>query len=604
MKRFLYLMLSLLLFANAMAQTGINTTTVLDNVALQVDSSNKGILIPRLTTAQRDAIVIAADPINEGLIIYNLDQNCINYYSWELNEWQSVCGYSSRAIFTVDCNKIEVKGNYKNTIALDQSNYVDVTVVVTSPGIYDIGIRPVVDNGYYFALKGEFITTGTIKLRIPSFGIPSSPKDDSLEVFINGSLQVPHCSLDIKVLNGSITSDFAMDCNSIKINGLYELDKILDASNTIEFYVDVQPSAIGGVYEFTTNTKSGISFSGSGALTQSRQLITLKGEGRPSTSLDIPLELKSNSSSEAKTCSFTVNVVKLKKKILLYGDSSKSNNITNTSSMGHLLLTSLVNFGMQPSSTVKFEGWEIVYGNGNYDFSNNLAKNSNPPDIIFIHGNVPNSSANLDGIIKYLFDGGVVIYMTNDTSFLIDLTSRLTSFSALTSAVNVSKDAMVYSFPSYDITAINGSFGNLKSKNWGSRYSLTKLLSTELPDFYTFSTQIDESEFVVSFPEPPTPPENQEPSDGPSVEVPESTLPPYASMYLNKQYNLFWIGEEEFITRVDPNGYQPFLLDAQNRPIAQSNYGHNIKYSVYNSVFLANLLQWAILESENNGINK
>ncbi|MHC5354855.1 hypothetical protein ACYSNX_11925 [Myroides sp. LJL115] len=604
MNRILYIIVAFLFFTNSFSQTGINTTNVLENVALQVDSSNKGILIPRLTTAQRDAIDIDVKPINEGLIIYNTDEKCINYYSWSLNQWQSVCGYNSRAIFQVNCNSIQINGNYKSANSLDDSHYIDVVVEVTTPGVYDIGIRPKNENGYYYALKGEFITTGTIKLRLPGSGIPTTAKVDELEIFTNGTPQIPTCSISLTVLDGSITSDFAMDCGSIKVNGLYQVDQLLDASHTIEFYIDVQSSAIGGVYEFSTTTIGGINFSGSGTLTQSRQLITLQGKGRPNKPQDIALVLSSNSTSQAKTCSFEVTVAKLKKKILLYGDSSKANNITNTSSLGHLLLTSENNFGLLSSSTVKFEGWEIVNGNGNYDFTGNLSKANNPPDIVFIHGNVPNTPANLDAITQYLFDNGVVIYITNERDFLVNLTSRLTSFSNLTPAVSAAQNSSVYSFPNYAITPLNGKFAKLASKHWGTQGDLTKLLIAELPDFYNFSTQVDESVYVAPVPDPPTPPEDQDPSQDQGNSAPESNLPAYMSMYLNKQYNLFWIGQEDFISSPQGGVTQAFALDAQNRPISQSNFGHDVKFEVYNSAFLANLIQWAIEESEKNGINK
>jgi len=57
--------------------TGINVDTSLDPAAiLEVFSEEDGVLIPRLTIAQRDAIL--APP--EGLMIYNIDCHLFNYY--------------------------------------------------------------------------------------------------------------------------------------------------------------------------------------------------------------------------------------------------------------------------------------------------------------------------------------------------------------------------------------------------------------------------------------------------------------------------------------------------------------------------------------------
>src|SRR5689334_20181753 len=51
---------------------------------LDVSSANKGFLIPRLTTIQRDAIVSPA----EALQIYNLTTKCFGYY--EYGVWQTL----------------------------------------------------------------------------------------------------------------------------------------------------------------------------------------------------------------------------------------------------------------------------------------------------------------------------------------------------------------------------------------------------------------------------------------------------------------------------------------------------------------------------------
>jgi len=56
---------------------------------LELESENKGFLPPRLTTAQRDAITSPA----EGLVIYNLDTKCINFYN--ATAWIDLCGSGS-----------------------------------------------------------------------------------------------------------------------------------------------------------------------------------------------------------------------------------------------------------------------------------------------------------------------------------------------------------------------------------------------------------------------------------------------------------------------------------------------------------------------------
>ena len=53
---------------------------------LDVKSSNKGFLPPRMTTTQRDAISSPAD----GLVIFNTTSNCLNFYA--VGYWHQTCG--------------------------------------------------------------------------------------------------------------------------------------------------------------------------------------------------------------------------------------------------------------------------------------------------------------------------------------------------------------------------------------------------------------------------------------------------------------------------------------------------------------------------------
>ena len=55
-----------------------NLSTTLDaSAALEVDSTTKGFLPPRVTTAQRNAIISPS----EGLVVYNTDTDNLNFYS-------------------------------------------------------------------------------------------------------------------------------------------------------------------------------------------------------------------------------------------------------------------------------------------------------------------------------------------------------------------------------------------------------------------------------------------------------------------------------------------------------------------------------------------
>jgi len=91
MKYSLVFIFLLLLLKTAFAQNnvGINATGANPDpsAALDVDANDKGILIPRLTTAQRLAVV---NPAN-GLMVYDVDVKCIFFYDQTTVTWKSLC---------------------------------------------------------------------------------------------------------------------------------------------------------------------------------------------------------------------------------------------------------------------------------------------------------------------------------------------------------------------------------------------------------------------------------------------------------------------------------------------------------------------------------
>ena len=71
---------------NLFSQYGINTKTPHQSAVLDIASTNKGLLPPRMTTSQRNQIVSPAP----GLMIYNTSKNCLNY--WNGTAWYEVYG--------------------------------------------------------------------------------------------------------------------------------------------------------------------------------------------------------------------------------------------------------------------------------------------------------------------------------------------------------------------------------------------------------------------------------------------------------------------------------------------------------------------------------
>ncbi|MDB9922059.1 DUF1566 domain-containing protein [Polaribacter sp.] len=89
MKHFFTLLAAVVLTASTYAQVGIGTTTPDASSALDITSTTKGLLIPRMTETQRDAISSPAT----GLMIYQTD-GTVGFYYYNGSSWE---GYYSKA---------------------------------------------------------------------------------------------------------------------------------------------------------------------------------------------------------------------------------------------------------------------------------------------------------------------------------------------------------------------------------------------------------------------------------------------------------------------------------------------------------------------------
>jgi hypothetical protein len=86
----LFLGIAILFSSTVSAQVGVGTNTPNASAALDVTSTTKGILTPRMTSAQRVAI---ASPAN-GLIVYQTD-NTPNFYGYINGAWAPIAAPSN-----------------------------------------------------------------------------------------------------------------------------------------------------------------------------------------------------------------------------------------------------------------------------------------------------------------------------------------------------------------------------------------------------------------------------------------------------------------------------------------------------------------------------
>ena len=120
------------------AQVGIGTITPDASSALEVASTTQGFLAPRMTTAERDAI---ANPA-KGLIIYNLDEDCLQFNLGTTSSPNWACFGSPSSFLTNNCDANGFEGAYSHVVAFDASNDFTVTVTNTSFSSTTIALTP------------------------------------------------------------------------------------------------------------------------------------------------------------------------------------------------------------------------------------------------------------------------------------------------------------------------------------------------------------------------------------------------------------------------------------------------------------------------------
>lgn len=151
---------------NAISQVSINTTGNPPDGSsmLDITSTTKGLLIPRMTTANRTSI---ASPAN-GLIVYDTDMKTLYYYDTPAALWRSV--YSSVTPAAVDWS---VSGNAG---IIDGTNYIGTNGAVDldfrTDNIERMTIKSTGEVGIGLTMPASlFHTAGEIRTGIPSGGL-------------------------------------------------------------------------------------------------------------------------------------------------------------------------------------------------------------------------------------------------------------------------------------------------------------------------------------------------------------------------------------------------------------------------------------------------
>jgi hypothetical protein len=186
---------------------GISDTNIVADPSsiLELRSSTQGVLVPRLTTIERDAIVAPAD----GLLIFNISTSDFNFYK---TGWQVIAVNSGSGYNAIDAGS-----------TLTTTSTTDVTVtgmtLAPDPGTYVVDFNSQCDIPAATTTTGYSTATGKADLNLIYTDITSIPITNSThtDAFGSGETLTPgvYTLPGAISLAGSITLDGGGDSNAV-----------------------------------------------------------------------------------------------------------------------------------------------------------------------------------------------------------------------------------------------------------------------------------------------------------------------------------------------------------------------------------------------------
>ncbi len=250
---------------DTLAQTGIGTTTPNASAKLDVYSTNKGFLPPRVTlTSTTDATTIASPA--EGLLVYNLGSVGLQagYYYWNGANWATIATATSAGNGVTASDMAKLYGEAYSTAAgkISETNGYSFTVPVSGKYLFDFS------SGAY-ALNVSFSMTFKVRQGTTDIGT-------DVQTSYNGGT---HSEYNGKVeVNLQAGTNYNVYVTSNGVRNSYDYDRVymkLVAGNlpvtgqTVEYGLvqytgpDTSPLTAGNVVPLDASIKAGnITWSG------------------------------------------------------------------------------------------------------------------------------------------------------------------------------------------------------------------------------------------------------------------------------------------------------------------------------------------------------
>ncbi|WHT05021.1 Ig-like domain-containing protein [Vibrio parahaemolyticus] len=252
------------------------------------------------------------------------------------------------------------------------------------------------------------------------------------------------------------------------------------------------------------------------------------------------------------------------------------------------VLKSRQNFG--PEGTVNIDAKWVFETANDYKYAElrDALDRDYPPAIVQIgYPNVPDATTT-NRLRDFLYDGGVLMYFSQTKSSTSRIMESLFGEDVGVGLTSNSSGGGVFQFKDIDDPLVNGAFGDIRNKYWGSDHYYVSYVHN-LPEN---SVVAYTNGFDVSG--------NTEPSVGDEA----------ITALRHKKLKFVWTGDAGFIgfnvygnplPDDDPKKF-PFNVrnykydfddpEADWTPVEKPGYGHGIKYDVSNSIFFANAITW------------
>lgn len=270
--------------------------TLSTSAILDLDSSTKGFYMPRMNDAQKIELerkLVAEGINNTGLVIYNTDNDCIEYWHSSTQKWRSLCGSLPPAEIVINgtCDQITFGGfanvadpELQQGVALTTQT-ISVPIKVNKIGTYSASVTT--DNGYFFSGEGQFQAVGNYTIILKGNGTPVRGYDgvggktgDVLSFSFNGVESKVCTTKQIKVKPADMV--LTINQNAYKVEGKYYVNEsaagIVGNKLTIKISVTIGGEATIIAY----NAMLGMKFSGTKKVTagadQDFELLPVVGE--------------------------------------------------------------------------------------------------------------------------------------------------------------------------------------------------------------------------------------------------------------------------------------------------------------------------------------